>query len=133
MISVFHHMKNATRNRLLYGVQLLTAAAMSAVVIWVYFKASKDHAGPILSTVVIVAFWIMFMFRELRLNRSIKKVETLLLDAGIKPPDETPIPIKLAEDRESLIAGIIALAIIIFVFCAYYGGWFAHWRMFRNM
>jgi hypothetical protein len=36
--------------------------------------------------------------------------------------DDEPIPIRLAESRESLVASLIALALIAAVFVAHFGG-----------
>jgi hypothetical protein len=73
--------------------------------------------------VVVIASWITLFWYALRDRQITKGIEAELREAGIDIPDEDPIRIKLAENRESLVTSLLALAIIAATFVAYFAGW----------
>ena len=116
-------MKNATRNRLLFWLFIVVCMAISVAFAWVMGAMAQWRARSWPFAACVVGFWIWF-FAGIRRDRGhLDVIERELRAAGGTVPDEKPIPIKLAQDRESLIASTIALVLIAAVFVAYYTGW----------
>jgi hypothetical protein len=118
------HMRNATRNRVVVSVMMALLTAMAGAFVWIALGASEglDGGG---GAVLLVVLWAGVLVGMVRDARKLRRVERLLEAEGVALPDEAPIPIKLARDRQPLVAGLIALLLIGLTFLAYHMGWLA--------
>ena len=122
-------MRNRRRNRLLLGAAyLVTLGIFASVVYLAYAMSSPGRRGAVIVAAVgLGAVWVWIVWSGVRQSRDLRSIERNLRDAGLELPDEEPIPIRLAESRESLVVSLILLALIACTFIGYYGGWFGRW------
>lgn len=116
-------MRHATRNRLiLLGTQLACVACVAAIC-GVLIAAEGGGRRAWLLTIPAATFFAWIGWTTFRDHRVLTRLERDLTSAGVEVPDEEPIPIRWAENRESLVAGLLALALIALVFLAKWAGW----------
>ena len=78
----------------------------------------------IMMLVSAVVAWVGLVAYHVSVHLQARRVDAETRAAGVDPPDEPRVPIRWAQNRESLVAGLIALAIIAAVFVWYYAGGF---------
>ena len=118
-------MRNATRNRIVMSVMLLIFTAAVGMFVWIMIQVSEGLDRAAVGAGLLVLLWVGVVGSTVRQAREIRRLERSLEAEGIVLPDEPPIPIKLAKDRQSLVASAIALALIGLTFVAYHKGWLA--------
>ena len=118
-------MRNATRNRIVMSVMMLIFTGVIGTFVWILIQASEGVDRAAVSAALLVLLWAGVVGSGLRQTREIRRLERSLEAQGVALPDEEPIPIKVARDGESLVAGIIALGLIALAFVAYHMGWLA--------
>jgi hypothetical protein len=118
-------MRNATRNRIVVSVAVALLTAAAGAFAWVAARVNNGFDRWAVAAVLLVLLWVGFLVGMFRDARQLRRVERSLEAQGVPLPDEEPIPIKLARDRQSLVAGVIALLLIGFTFLAYHMGWLA--------
>jgi hypothetical protein len=103
---------------------LAAGVVVSTAIVWVLGEVERWRGARFWTfATVMVGGWTWFLIGTLRDRRDLDEIERELRDAGVQIPDEPPVPIKLAESRESLLVSIIALVLIAGVLVAYYAGW----------
>lgn len=117
-------MTNKRYNFILECVHGVIVVAAVTIFIVLMYKAE----GKITPRLLVIAGGgvvglIGFFVYSVRTRRTLNDLEATLRDSGIDVAPESREPIGLAENRESLIASCIALALIAAVFIAYYAGW----------
>ena len=116
-------MRNARRNSILLWSSATVSIILTGTIIYMMFLAFPDRpARPVLLTVGLAVFWVWYIASGVARRRELRNVERELREAGVDVPDEEPIPIRLAESRESLVVGLIFLLLIAAAFAAYFGG-----------
>ena len=114
--------RNATRNRILTLSALALYTTLLVAFAWIMVAADGGRRAWV-TIAMLVAAWVYLLWTHLRDMRQIARVERALQADGIELPDERPIPIRIAESRESLFVSVIALTLIVLVFVAYFGSW----------
>ena len=114
--------RNARRNRMLLLSVLAIYTALLAAFAWI-IEAAFGGRRAWMTIALLVAAWVYLLWAHLRDMREIARAERVLEAGGVELPDEKPVPIRLAESRESLFVSIVALVLIALVFVAYFSGW----------
>jgi hypothetical protein len=109
---------NARRNRLLFWVFSVIYALGFAAFAWIGVQLGdkKDRRGYALAAVCVAGLlWVAkALWDELRDHRE-----------AVQARDEDPIPLRFAASRESAIASILALVLIVLAIVTYWMGWWA--------
>ena len=117
-------MRSTRRNRIVFWSFTVIGIASTGTITYLLLRASGDRPlRPAALALGLAAFWAWWIKSTVAQNRALRTVERGLRDAGVPVPDEEPIPIRLAESRESLVVGLVMLLLIAAVFAAYYVGW----------
>jgi hypothetical protein len=120
------------RNRLITTVYAALACVPIAAVAWVLWQAEEGRRrGGAVARLAILAALVLVpvVWAEVRFRRLMREADAALRDAGIDPGEipERPLPLvprlRLAKDRDQLVAGALFLVLLTFVFVAYYAGW----------
>jgi len=119
----------ATFHNMLYGVPLVALG-------WILWQA-EGRRRPVLFAATLVIFaaaFVVSLWWKIRFGRMMREADDALRSVGIDPDQmvpETPLPIiprlRLANDRDQLVAGVLFFLLLIFVFVAYYAGWINRW------
>lgn len=118
-------MRNATRNRIVVSIVMALLTAITGAFAWIAAQVSEGFDRWAVAAVVLILLWVGFLVGMFRDARELRRVERSLEGQGVTIPDEEPVPIKLARDRQSFVAGVIALLLIGVTFLAYHMGWLA--------
>ena len=117
-------MNNARRNRILFWSYTAVCVVLSGALVAVMFFFSDNRPWrPALLAAGVAGLWVWQIWSAARESRSLRKLERELEASGVSKPDEEPIPLRLAENRESLIASLVALALVAATFVASFRGW----------
>ena len=117
-------MRNARRNQLLLWSFAVLGLILTATITYVLFLAFPDRPlRPALLAGAMAVFWGWWVWTTISQRRRLQEVERELRQAGVPVPDEEPIPVRLAESRESLVVSLIMLLLMAAVAVAYFGGW----------
>ena len=94
---------------------------------WILWRMSENKSllRRVLPVAVVAAWWAYLQWNGYRRLRQVREAERRLLAEGVTISDEDPIPIRLAESRQSLVVSLIALVLIVLVFVGHYAGWFS--------
>ena len=115
---------NRRRNQLLLWSFTVVGITLTGTIAYLMFRAFPGRPlRPAVLAIGLSTFWVWLIWTSVQQRRNLQEIERELDEAGVAVPDEEPIPIRLAESRESLIVGIIILLLIAMVFAAYFGGW----------
>jgi hypothetical protein len=91
-------------------------------------RATAARLAVVAAVVLIPLVWATIKHR-----RATRDMNEALREAGIDPDEvpAKPLPLvpqlRLAKDRDQLVAGVLFLVLLISVFVAYYAGWIARW------
>jgi hypothetical protein len=96
--------------------------ALLAAFAWIMAAASGGRRAWTI-TALLGTMWAYLLWTHFRDMRGIARAERALKADGVELPDEQPIPIRLAESRESLVVSLVALALIALVFIAHFADW----------
>ena len=115
-------MRNARRNRILTRSVL---ALYTALLVALGCIMATALGGPRawVTVALLAGAWAYLLWTHVRDMRDLARAERALKANGVELADEQPIPIRLAESRESLIVSIIALTLIALAFVAHFAGW----------
>jgi hypothetical protein len=116
--------RNATRNSIILWVTIGVCVVLTGLLGWIVVQISDGIAAPAVYAVGFLFLWIHLISGTIRDSREFDRIGRGLRDAGVPIPGEKRLPIRLAENRESLIASIMARTLIALVFIACLGGWF---------
>ena len=112
-------MRNAQRNLILLWSSAAIGIILTGTIIYLMFLAFPDRpARPALLAVGLAAFWVWYIGSGIARRRELRNVERELREAGVEVPDAEPIPIRVAESRESLVVGLVFLLLIAAAFVA---------------
>src|SRR5687767_13672167 len=124
------------RNRIIAAVHALLLSGALLLLVWVVLQAAGRNwsmrSGPAaaVGAVVAAAFYLWTWVGQ---RRDQRELDALARETGIDPANvpEDPLPIiprlPLAKERGELAAGVLFLALLAFVFVAYYAGWIGRW------
>ncbi len=124
------------RNRIVSAVHALVPSIMLFLLVWALLQAGGRkwwmRSGPaaVAAAVVAAAFFLWFWAGGWWASRGI---DSAMREAGIDPDvvPEQPLPLiprlRLAKNTDELVAGILFLVLLVFVFVAYYAGWIGRW------
>ena len=116
-------MRISRRNSILLACYAATGVILTGTIVALMFLAFPDRpARPALLALGLAAFWVWFIRSGIAQRRELRNIERELRQAGVEVPDVDPIPVRLAENRESLVVGVIFLVLIAATFLAYFGG-----------
>ena len=118
-------MRNARRNRILTLSVLALYTALLVAFAWMAVAVSGGRRAWV-TVALLIGGWAYLLWTHVR---DMREMARALKADGVELPDEEPIPIRLAESRESLIVSVVMLALIALAFVAYLGGWL---RMARS-
>ena len=122
-----------TRNRIVVCCHTAIALILLGVLVWLCYQASPQKAvGLAIGAIVTIAAALVGTGIYVR---AIKRVTRRILDeAGLRKEDlphsdEQPIPIllPLARNRVELLAGMVAIGLIISAFMLKWTGMFEKW------
>lgn len=116
-------MTNRRRNRLVRRLILVGWFAGSLTLLWVTGEAFQWRGRFWGLAVGLVIFWGALIVTGRRGTAELDTLEAELAARGQQPADEPQIRLRLAHDRESLVAGVVALALIAAVVAACFAGW----------
>jgi hypothetical protein len=120
------------RNQLVRTFHAVLYCIPIALIGWVIWQA-EGRRHPMKTGILLAVCAACLAGLHLWLTISVRRVERELdrelREAGVDPdmiPDP-PLPViprlRLAKDRDQLIAGILFLVLLVFTFVAYYAGW----------
>ena len=117
-------MHNARRNQIVFWSFTVIGIALTGTITYLMFLAFEDRPlRPAGLALGLAAFWTWWIGSTIAQNRELRTIEREVRDSGVQVPDEEPIPIRLAESRESLVVSVVILLLISAAFVAYFGGW----------
>lgn len=114
-------MRTQSRNRILTIAVLLIYTVLLIAFCWVFVTVDRS-AGWVVA-IGLVATYLYVLWRFIVDMRELSRIENALQESGVELPDEQPIPIRFAKNRESLYVSLAALLILLAVFVAHYAGW----------
>ena len=124
------------RNRLVAAFHTVLLCVPVAVIGWALWQ-TRLPGRPWQSAVglgVLVVGWVgPVLWATVQGRRAEREMDRALRAAGVDPDaiPERPLPIvprlRLAKDRDQLLAGILFAVLLVFVFVAYYAGWIGRW------
>jgi hypothetical protein len=124
------------RNRLIrafYGLLLCVPVVVIGWALWQTRNPRAPRVTAVRLVVVAAVFAVPLVWAELQFRKSMRQLDEALRETGVDPEQipEKPLPLvprlRLAKDRDQLIAGVLFLVLLIFVFVAHYAGWIARW------
>ena len=124
------------RNRLIVAFYTVVAIVPLVVIVWALWQ-TRIPGRPLRSAiglaVLVVGWFALPLWAQIRWMRADGQIDRALREAGVDPDaiPEKPLPLvprmRLAKDRDQLLAGILFAVLLVFVFVAYYAGWIGRW------
>ena len=115
---------NTRRNRIVFWSFTVIGIVLTGTIAYLMFLAFEDRPlRPAALALGLAAFWAWWIGSTVAQHRELRTIERELRDNSVQVPDEEPIPIRLAESRESLVVSLVMLLLIAAAFVAYFAGW----------
>jgi hypothetical protein len=122
------------RNQLVLALHTVLYCIPLVIFGWVMWQAEgPDH--PVLTAAVLageaVFLTALLLWMAISNARSVHDLEGVLRQSGLDPAPEEPMPVvprlRVAANRNELIAGVLFFVLLALVFVAYYAGWIERW------